>query len=277
MRRLLIPLVAGAALVVSSVTPAAAIAGGRPDGTAHPYSALLLVEGSGFCSGTLIDEDVVLTAGHCTDFFTEDNVGTVSVTFDPVAAVDHETWEITGGTWYTSHDWVTHPKYVAADWPFTYDYGLVFLDQPVTGIAPADLPAPNLVDQLIGTTGQTATRFNDVGYGVSGKSHLGRGFDPTVDFVRRVSTQRYSPSKGAVGTLDPLWLILGQSPSPTHGGGCPGDSGSGIFVAGTDTVVAVHTGGYGLGYQGNLCGRITSLNHRIDIPEVLDWIKSYLD
>ncbi|MGY1618736.1 trypsin-like serine protease [Geodermatophilus sp. SYSU D00691] len=279
MRRLLVPAIAGAALLVTGVIPAAAVVGGQPDGEGHPYSGLVLVPGVGFCSGTLIDEDVVLTAGHCTDFFDEENVGTVYVTFDTEAAVDLETWEIIEGegNWYTSTDWVTHPEYVEEEWPFTYDYGLVFLDEPVTGIEPADLPEPEVVDELIGTTGQTAVRFNDVGYGVNGKAHIGNGFDPTVDFVRRVSTQRYNPSRGAVGTLDPLWLILGQAPSPTKGSGCPGDSGSGIFVAETDTIVAVHTGGYGVGFEGNLCGRITSLNHRIDVPEVLDWIRSYID
>ena len=40
----------------------------------------------------------------------------------------------------------------------------------------------------------------------------------------------------------------------------------------TDTVVAVHTGGYRLGRDGVICGRITSLNHRIDLPDVLAWI-----
>jgi hypothetical protein len=40
----------------------------------------------------------------------------------------------------------------------------------------------------------------------------------------------------------------------------------------TDTIVSVHTGGYRLGKGGVLCGRITSLNHRIDLPDVLAWI-----
>ena len=44
-----------------------------------------------------------------------------------------------------------------------------------------------------------------------------------------------------------------------------------------DTVVAVHTGGYRMGYLGRLCGRLTSLNHRVDLPIVLDWIAAFLD
>ena len=38
--------------------------------------------------------------------------------------------------------------------------------------------------------------------------------------------------------------------------------------------MAVHTGGYNIGYQGELCGRLTSLNHRTDLPAVYDWITS---
>jgi hypothetical protein len=34
----------------------------------------------------------------------------------------------------------------------------------------------------------------------------------------------------------------------------------------------VHTGGYRLGVDGVICGRITSLNHRVDLPDVLAWI-----
>ena len=44
-----------------------------------------------------------------------------------------------------------------------------------------------------------------------------------------------------------------------------------------DTVVAVHTGGYRLGFDAQICGRITSLNHRIDVPEILEWIQGFLD
>jgi hypothetical protein len=53
-------------MALTAVAPAGAITGGQPDGDRHPYGALLLVPGVTFCSGTLIDENVVLTAGHCT-------------------------------------------------------------------------------------------------------------------------------------------------------------------------------------------------------------------
>ena len=55
-------------MVLTVVTPALAITGGQADNYQHPYGALLLVPGYTFCSGTLIDEVVVLTAAHCTSF-----------------------------------------------------------------------------------------------------------------------------------------------------------------------------------------------------------------
>jgi hypothetical protein len=268
------------AIVLATVTPAAAVTGGQEDGNRHPYGALLLVPGYTFCSGTLIDEDVVLTAGHCTSFWTEAGITEVMVTFDPDAAVDPATWEPTNGTWYPAHSWETHPGYVDAAWPFTSDYGLAFLDRPVVDFDPASLPEPYLVDELVGTTGQTEERFNDVGYGQDGVSFDRKPYIRNYDFIRKYSVQRFNPSQGAVGTQDPMWLILQNNPSDNHGGGCGGDSGSGIFLNSgqySDTVVSVHTGGYRMGYLGRLCARMTSLNHRVDLPVVLDWIALFLD
>jgi hypothetical protein len=177
-------------IAFTAVVPAGAITGGQPDGDMHPYSALVLVPGISFCSGTLVDEDVVLTAGHCTDFFSNpgEEVGTIEevwVSFDSEASVDRDTWEITGGTWYVSHAWVTHPDYDPDAWPFTADYGVVLLDEPVQGITPAALPEPYVLDGLIGTTGQTAQRFMDVGYGQNGVI-VGAGvYTRNFDFIRK--------------------------------------------------------------------------------------------
>ena len=275
----------GLTLLLALVTfmPASAITGGKPDGNGHPYGALLLVPGYTFCSGTLIDEDVVLTAGHCTSFWSDPaaEINEVWVTFDSEASVDPVNWDITGGTWYLAHTWETIPTYVDADWPFTTDYGVVFLDEDVAGITPAELPSVGLLDDLIGNTGQTGYRFYDVGYGQDGVNVGGGPYMRNFEFIRKVSEQRFNPSKGSVGTLDPLWLILGDSPTDQHGAGCGGDSGSGIFLDPNgmyhDIVVAVHTGGYRLGYLGRLCGRITSLNHRLDHPDILAWIKNFID
>ena len=141
MKKVTIAIVLALVLVLSTVGAAGAITGGQLDGDGHPYGGLVLVPGIGVCSGTLIDEDLVLTAGHCTTFFTANEFSEVWITFDSEAAVDEDWFPIPGeGTWYVSTSWITHPNYVDANWPFTADYGLMFLDEPVADITPAALP-----------------------------------------------------------------------------------------------------------------------------------------
>lgn len=81
---------------------------------------------------------------------------------------------------------------------------------------------------------------------------------------------------GAIHGMDELLLQLKSSPSARHGSGCGGDSGGPIFLGDSWTIVAIHTGGYRLGYDGAICGRISSLNHRIDTPQVLDWLYGFV-
>jgi hypothetical protein len=280
MRRFLFTPVLALALVLGAGTaPATAITGGQPDGDGHPYVALLLAPGLTFCSGTLISPTTILTAGHCTDFWDYlsevADLESIVVSFDPVASVD-ENWEPANGEWHSASEWVTHPAYVDVEWPFTWDYGLLYLDEPV-GIAPALLPDLGLINELVPANGQTQTRFKDVGYGIQGNLFGGGTPLRDINWTRKVAIQRYAPGKGALsGEFHETWFIVNNVPSPRHGGACGGDSGSPVLVhadgALGDTIVAVHTGGYRVGYNGVLCGRLPSLNHRIDIPGVLDWI-----
>lgn len=274
-RKILAPLFALVVLIGVLAAPGAAITGGQPDGNGHPYGALLLAPGLTFCSGALISERTILTAAHCTDFWTtlreDGDLESIMVSFSPQASVDDD-WQPDGGTWYEASSWLTHEDYVEANWPFTYDYGLLYLDDAV-GIEPADLPAPNALAPIIAGNGQTQQRFADVGYGIQGTEVGGGPPRQAVTWTRKIAVQRYAPGNGSTSALlHPTWFIVNNAPSPQHGGACGGDSGSPVLFAQNDTIVAVHTGGYRLGYNGVLCGRLTSLNHRIDLPDVHDWI-----
>jgi hypothetical protein len=281
MRRLLVaPLLAAALVCGALVAPVGAITGGQPDGDNHPQVALLLAPGLTFCSGALISDSTILTAGHCTSFWDvlaadpeEDWDGTILVSFDAQAEVDEDWFPVDPDEWHAASSWITHPDYVDEEWPFTYDYGLLYLDEPVTDIEPATLADPNALQPIIDSNGRSKQRFDDVGYGVQGKTTGGGPPASLVTWERKIATNRVAPGNGSVsGLFHETWFITQNVPSWRQGGACGGDSGSPIFWHDTTEIVAVHTGGYGLGYEGVLCGRITSLNHRVDVPSVHEWI-----
>jgi hypothetical protein len=278
-RKLLVPVFALLLLLGVLVTPGAAITGGQPDGNRHPYTGLLLAPGITFCTGSLISSDTILTAAHCTNSWSElaeaGDLDSIMVSFDPQASVD-EDWQPDGGTWYPASNWLTHPDYVDADWPFTFDYGLLYLDSAV-GITPASLPAPNILDPIINGKGQTQQRFTDVGYGVQGTVRGGGQPGFAVTWERKYAIQRYTPGNGSTsGLFFPTWFILNNQPSEQHGGACPGDSGSPVLWGETNTQVAVHVGGYRLPPNDPFqCGRLTALEMRIDLPAVLAWITAH--
>src|SRR5215218_4621795 len=100
MRRFAFPLLAACAALVLTASPASAITYGEPDNGEHPYVGFMIFfspEDPGWfsCSGTLLDEDTFLTAGHCTYPVGTDGEPTagnsggtdVWVTFDPTDAL----------------------------------------------------------------------------------------------------------------------------------------------------------------------------------------------
>ena len=271
MRRRLLTVLFGMALMTGTMAaPAGAITGGVPDGTEHPYVGIVLAPDGGFCSGVLLSPRVFLTAGHCTYYFTEIGAKEVLVSFDPLVT---ET-----STFYTARRWFTHPDYVHADWPYTQDFGVVILDKPVYLDTYGVLPELGLLDEIIPATGGTDQTFLDVGYGQTGVTTGGGPPRRAFPLERRQAEQMYAPGgEGGIGHgLTDLFLFLQNVPSEQHGGACGGDSGSPIFLGDTNQLVALHTGGYRLGSTGAICGRLSSLNHRLDTAEALNWINTIL-
>jgi Trypsin len=162
-----------------TATPAGAVVGGTDDTANHFENVGMLQlriedEWFGFCSGTLVAEDVVLTAAHCTDFFgapvgDPDGFGTddLRVTFDPQPdagstsyAVDHL---VVNPAWFTAGPCRGNSKSLCLA-PPAEDIALVWLKDAVSGVDPAPIADAGYLDTL----DLTSETFTVVGYGLDG-------------------------------------------------------------------------------------------------------------
>lgn len=267
-----------AALLVLSLTlgmvgGALAITNGQPDGDAHPYVGLIVfdtINAAGEqvpawrCSGALLSPTVVLTAGHCTD-------GAVAARawFDEVVQGNPE-YPYSGDTSYDGAPFL-NPNYCSECKPglpgFAYrDVGIVVLSEPVpTDVVSeyASLPEAGLVDTLA-----NKTPVDVVGYGVSEEV---RGGGPP--FWTGPKVRLYAPTELVSNKFvhSDEFIKLALNPGGGSGGTCFGDSGGPDLLGSSDTVLAVNS------YVTNSnCGGV-GYSSRVDIPEVLEWINSFLD
>jgi secreted trypsin-like serine protease len=234
----LLATVALAILLTSGV--ATAITYGKVDGNRHPnVSALVGEDEEGrfiFCSGTLIDEDVVLTAAHCTAAIEEFGFEFVGVTFDPV--FDLYTSDVHAGTPHT------HPEFPGPS-SDVKDIAVVVLDEPVEEIEPAKLPTAGLLDRMSKRHALKGKRFTAVGYG-----HTERTREPGsgAPVFGEAGTRRYAVS--SFGALNKNFLRLSQNPSTGDAGTCFGDSGGPNYLGAHERdgcySVDHHNGGRGV-------------------------------
>jgi V8-like Glu-specific endopeptidase len=212
------------------------------------------------CTGTLIAPRVFLTAGHCVG----DGATAARVWFaSDLAEVPDYPY---GGVVAIEGTPIPHPGYGSGD-SNPYDVGLVILDQPVTEIEPANVPDPDLLDQLkedriLRAGGPDGVYFTAVGYGGTLES-----WPPPVlayDKIRRVAESEYV-------ALTPFWLHLSQKAVFEESGTCFGDSGGPLFwvdAAGQETLVALTS-------TGDAQCLATGLNYRVDVPEILAWVYAH--
>jgi hypothetical protein len=237
----------GAALVLAALAaPALAITGGRADGNGHPNVGLLVADtGTGpraLCTGMLVAPSVFLTAGHCTVSLPTNRV---AVTFDEKP--DLATTSLRSGTAFTD------PAF-GLDQKELHDLAVVLLDTPVSGVAPAELPAPALLAQ----SQIPSAPLTSVGYGYAERATGGGNPSFVGGGERRVATTTFA--KLTTSTLE-----IGSK----DGGVCFGDSGGPTFLGSSDVIVATTSGG------NSTCQGKASL-YRLDTPSARGFLGQFV-
>jgi len=276
-RRSLAAAAIAAVTLVATALPAGAITGGEPDGNRHPNVGLILFyqpDGRFRCSATLVSPTVLITAAHCTT----GTLGKTLVTFDSViaqqppspfpAAADpaagYTSAEITAAG-YLAGTAYTHPQYSNfTDLDNWNDVGVIVLDEPVTGIAPAQLAPTGYLDAYAQPV-LNRTIFDLVGYGTEVRKPDSGPQKPQP--MSYPLLRRYTTAPGQ--KLTPQILQLNGNPADTRGGGgtCFGDSGGPVFLNGKLVAVTSY------GYTQNC--RYLGGYQRVDIPVVVSWLAKF--
>jgi hypothetical protein len=268
-----------AALAIAAA--ANAIGNGTPDGDGHPNVGMLAIadiedeeKKYALCSGAYAGEHksdpgqgVFLTAGHCVAWLADEEIPAEAlwVTFDTTATWDEETGEAIGATtWYQAADHAIDPDFGQSPSNLE-DYGILVLDTTVP-VPPVHLPAEGLLDSMAAQGGlRPEALFDNVGYGVVPEFKQGppRGRAPEG---RMFSTSTFQ----ALTKAELKLLMNSDTRGGENGGVCFGDSGSPHFVHGTNTAVAVTSGG------DPLC-RARNDNQRLDTGDARAFLGRYLE
>jgi hypothetical protein len=280
LRRVLASL-AALALLVTVAGPAGAIQYGRPDGNGHPYVGLVVFHDSNHvplwrCTGTLLSETVVLSAGHCTGtdgttapryavlYFDAGPIPNGNYPFNGTPCTGYTGYPCTGDATGTPHP---NPGWNGAlTIPNTHDVGVIVLDRPYTATNGhfGALPREGMLDTLARQRGLQDVTVTIVGYGVQSEK-------PTLISIKQRFVAKANVVSLKSALTDGFNVRLSSNPGVVSGGTCFGDSGGPIFYNNTNIIVAVNS------FVLNLTCKGSGYGFRVDTHASLQFIGGFLD
>ena len=267
------------------VTPVHAITGDFVEDFDHPYVGLVVFydEAGEYlwrCTGTLISELTLLTAGHCADtaggavtarvYFQQD----AGVNYDPETEIDPVSGYpeycaagTEGTLCFTASTVLNYDFSGSLTLPNTHDVGMVILDERATSLGYAELPDASFLDEFATARGKQDVLFTASGYGITYKNQLQNG-KPNISYRARLMAEATLVNLNSA--LNAGFNLQTNGNGAGKGGTCNGDSGGPVFFGGVDSgsdlVVAVTS--FGL----NALCRGVDFAYRIDQPDALAWI-----